>query len=987
MKRSVKNLTFPLLLLLTALLLSCSTKKNTKATRFWHSFTAHYNTYFNGHQAFIEAEKTKEGSHKDDYTEMLPVFLVGVEQSRTAGRGNYETAIKKCQKAITLHSIKRKPMMSAEKQRQPKAKQYLQRGEFNPFLRHAWLLMGESQFEKGDFLEAAATFSYITRLYKAEPTVAAEARQWLARCYAHVNWYYDAQEALDRLKNDSIHPRQRPRIERLADATRADLLLRQQRYEEALPFLQKAAKKAPTSYQKARLYYLLGQVYQQLGRPVEADKALARCIRKSPPFEMSFNARILRAELMAGKPSTNKKIISRLKRMARSENSKDHLDRVYYAMGNVYLSEGDTAHAIGAYETGREKSTAGGAQKGVLLLRLGQVYWDQRRFDLAQTCYTEAVGLLDKERKDYDEITRRSKVLDKLVPHTSSIHLQDSLQSLAQMSESDRNAAIDRVIEALKKKEKAEREASLDSAAQARAEENGGEDFNNNNNQPPPPNNHTTSTTKPGETVWYFYNPPVVMQGKQDFRKQWGQRKNEDNWRRSNRTVVVMDEAEGFDYAADDSLRAVEDSLTMAEEIPTDSVMPADPSDDPHNREYYLRDIPFTPEAKAASDEILKDALYNAGIIEKDDLEDFPLASETLGRLTTRYDDFNRMADAYYQLYLLYSRWGKADEAESAKTTLISRYPESEEARRLANPNYLLYATRGREIEDSLYTKAYEAYRTRHNDVVANLYLRSTEDFPSGLNRPKFMFVHTLSRLQSVESTTLIDELRDLLSKYPESDVSTMAGMIVKGLESGRTIGSGTFDLGSLWSRRIAAADSAEAGKDGLNRLTAERQTPFLFVFVYPIDSIKANDLLYEVARYNFTGNGAGGYDISFDHSMPGLSMLRVAGFPSYEHTLSYARGVYNDPVIRSYFKKGRILLISKDNLDLLGTRYSFDDYRTFYDEHFAEPPIDTSEHEKVIEQIEQHYEDEYTPEELERIRGRKAEDDTPDDDDGGEWY
>lgn len=197
-------------------------------------------------------------------------------------------------------------------------------------------------------------------------------------------------------------------------------------------------------------------------------------------------------------------MIGKLRRMARSDNNKEYLDQVYYAIGNIYLTQGDTAAAIAAYEKGRAGSTRNGIEKGVLLLRLGQVYWDQRRFDKAQPCYTEAIGLLDKTREDYEEITRRSKVLDKLVPYTSAVYLQDSLQALSRMSEADRNAAIDRVIEALKKKEAEERKARRDSAAQARAEENGQVAGGGNMNKP---NNSNAQQAATGNKAWYFTIP------------------------------------------------------------------------------------------------------------------------------------------------------------------------------------------------------------------------------------------------------------------------------------------------------------------------------------------------------------------------------------------------------------------------------------------------------------------------------------------------
>lgn len=966
---AVYSILLPLLVLF--LLTSCSTKKNTAGTRFYHSFTAHYNTYFNGEQAFLEGEKAKISAHKDDYTELLPVFLVGVEKSRTTGKSNYETAILKCQKAISLHSIKRRPTVNANKTRSAKTKQYLQRKEFNPFLKNAWLLMGEAQFEKGDFLEAAATFSYITRHYAAEPLVAAEARAWMARCYVQEGWYYDAEDALARVRRDSTARDTR----RQMDATQADLLLRQERFDEALPYLERAARQAEGSFRKARLCYLLGQVYRHQGRADEAYKAFARCIKKSPPYEMALNARIAQTEVMADKKGQQGKMISRLRRMARSARNKEYLDQVYYALGNIYLLQQDTAQAVRAYEAGRAKSTRTGIEKGVLLLRLGNLYWDKRRFDDAQKCYTEALGMVDKERDYYPELTRRSKVLDKLVPHTSAVHLQDSLQSLARMSEADRNAAIDRVIEALKKKEEEERKAKRDSAAQARMNENGADAPGGTGTQ----NAATNTQTGQKDATWYFYNPTTLMQGKQDFVRRWGNRKNEDDWRRSNRTVVAMADHEGYDYEAEDSLQAAADSLAALGEQPQGETAEADSAAaDPHTREYYLAQIPFTEEQRAASDAIIMDGLYNAGIIEKDDLEDYPLAAETLGRLATEYPSFEKMNDVYYQQFLLYSRWGRTAEAEAARGRLAAYYPDDEMTRRITAPDFEYLARYGKEIEDSLYAATYQAYRHRDNATVERNFSTSTEKFPSGLNRPKFLFVHALSRLKTATSAELIAELRELLSKYPSSDVSTMAGMIVKGLESGRAIGTGTFDLGSLWDRRTAAADSASAEAAKSRQFSAERSAPFLFVLAYPTDSIDTNTLLYEMAHFNFATFVVRGFDMSVVHER-GLSQFRVAGFNTFDECHAYATRLAADATLAPYLRQGRALIISKDNLDLLGTTFSINDYQTFYDKTFA--PLQPAAGNLIEETapIEQHYEDEYSDDEHEKMEEGG--------DDGGEWY
>ena len=345
----------------------------------------------------------------------------------------------------------------------------------------------------------------------------------------------------------------------------------------------------------------------------------------------------------------------------------------------------------------------------------------------------------------------------------------------------------------------------------------------------------------------------LVIQGRQDFQKRWGKRPNEDNWRRSNRTVVS-------DFAEEEGENA--DSLA---ELPADSLAeePADSAAlDPHERAYYLAQIPFSEEARAASDAIIQDGLFNAGIIEKDDLEDFPLAAETLNRLTSQYKGFDRLAEAYYHLFLLYSRWGRPAEAEEARSQMALLYPDHELTRLVTAPDFERTARYGREIEDSLYAATYRAYRLRDTLSVSRNFQVSTEKYPSGLNRPKFIFVHALSRLATAPRQELLTELRDLLSQFPESDVSPMAGMIVKGLESGRQFGSGTFDLGSLWDRRTASADSLAQGLAEGAAFTAERHAPFLFVLAYPTDSLDDRQLLYEMAHFNFATFVVRGFDM-----------------------------------------------------------------------------------------------------------------------------
>ena len=394
--------------------IGCSTQKNTSKSRWWHSFNARYNTYYNGSLAYIDASLEKENGNKDNFTEMLPLYTVGNKKSRELGKGNFDRAIEKCQKAIKLHSIKKRPEWNKSRKKTARDIEWLNRREYNPFLWKAWLLMGRSQFMQGKFEEAASTFSYMSRLYATQPAIYGKARAWLARCYTEQDWLYDAEDVISKMGRDSMSWRARKDW----DYAYADYYIKSGRYAEAVPYLRKVIRHEGRRKQRAREWYIMGQLQEELGNKLEAYKAYKRVIRQNPPYELEFNARIAMTEVMAG--GKGKQMVGRLKRMARNDNNKDYLDQVYYAMGNIYMLQKDTLRAIDAYEQGNAKSTRNGIEKGVLLLTLGDIYWVREDFSNAQRCYGEAIGLLDKDRKDYRQLSDRSKILDELVPYTDA---------------------------------------------------------------------------------------------------------------------------------------------------------------------------------------------------------------------------------------------------------------------------------------------------------------------------------------------------------------------------------------------------------------------------------------------------------------------------------------------------------------------------------------------------------------------------------------
>lgn len=902
--------------------IGCSTQKNTSASRWWHSFNARYNTYYNGSLAYIDASLEKENGNKDNFTEMLPLYTVGNKASRELGKGNFDRAIEKCQKAIKLHSIKKRPEWNKSRKKNAKDIEWLNRREYNPFLWKAWLLMGRSQFMKGSFDEAASTFAYMSRLYATQPAIYGKARAWLARCYVEQDWLYDAEDVITKIKRDSLNWR----AQKDWDYTYADYYIRTGRYQEAIPYLRKVIKHEGRRKQRAREWYLMGQLQTAVGNRQAAYKAYRSVIRQQPPYELEFNARIAMTEVMA--TGKWKQMVGRLKRMARNDNNKEYLDQVYYAIGNIYMNQKDTVQAIAAYEKGNTKSTRNGIEKGVLLLTLGDIYWAKEDFSNARRCYGEAIGLLDKDRKDYKQLSDRSKILDDLVPHTDAVHLQDSLQALAKMSEKDRNAAIDRVIEALKKKEKEERDAQAEAEAQRIQAQNGG---SANADQK---NNITNNNQQQKNAIWYFYNPMAVSQGKATFQKLWGKRENVDDWQRVNKTVVAQ--AQGVEEMTDE----MRDSLANVAQMEDSLANVADSAqNDPHKREYYLAQIPFTEEQVEASNLLIMDGLYNAGVIFKDKLDNLVLSEKELRRLADDYPTYEHMDNAYYHLFLLYSRMHQPQMAASYLEKLKSGFPDSEWTTLLSDPHFVENARYGVHLEDSLYAATYDAFKADKFMEVKNNVQVSATRFPLGANRDKFIFFDGMAKLNSGDAKGCVDDMKTVVDKYPKSEVSTLAGMIVNGVNAGRKLHGGKFDISDVWERRAEVMSDSDSIKT--RKFTAERNVDFSFIIAYQTDSINENQLLFELAKYNFSNFLVRNFEIAREE-VEGLERMVISGFKSYDEALQYARQLYSNKNILRLTRKARAIIISDSNKELLGTQYSYNDYDKFYEKHFVPLRIST---------------------------------------------
>lgn len=921
---SIKALIFTLAAIF--FLPSCSTRKNTAASRFYQAFTTRYNVYFNGSEHYKEQIKALENDYEDDYTTILfthPAQAFANERAPQPGT-NFDRTIEKMQKAIQLHSIKKRPKKKSGKMRDPKYRAYLKRDEYNPFIHNAWLLMAKAQYMNGAFTDAASTFHYITKHFTWFPNLVTECKLWEARCYTAEGWLNEADNILVRIKKEEVA---KEPLYSLYNLAYADYHIKSKHHAEAIPYLRIAAKKAGSSGQKTRLNFLLGQMYGETGDKAAAYQAFKKAGNNSnATYRTKFNARIKQSEVYSG--NNIEKEVKSLKRMVRYDRNKEYLDQVYYAIGNLYLIHQDTLKAIENYKLAIEKSTRGGIEKAIAQITLGSLYFDMSNYADAQPNYSEAISQLKDDYPNYETLKKRSDVLDELAVYSQNVILQDSLLKLAKLTPEEQEKVAQRLVDELKKKEKEEAEAAAREEFLAEQQAQGNQ-FKDNNKAP------TTFQMPGSDNSWYFYNSAAKNAGKTAFQRQWGNRKLEDNWRRRNKASFSFDDFESDENNENENELTAEDSTPTEE---TDSVSSEDQKklDDPHYVEYYLKQIPKTPEEIQTCHDIIQEGLFNMGVILKDKLEDFHAAVVQFTRLLNEYPDNIYRLDTYYNMYLMYMRTGDIAMSEKYRKLITSEFADSKFGIAMQDPNYIENLRNMERDQEGMYEKAYAAYLDNDNKTVHEAYMEMMRKYPLSKIMPKFMFIDALSYLTDKNYDKFKSTLKEMLERYPETDITPTASSILKQMAKGRKLEGGSTNVrGMVWSMRLTN-DTTDVAGGKLTPFEDDINKPQYFVLVFDTDSIPMNQLLFDVAKHNFTSFVTKDFDLE-PMNFGRLGLVVVKGFANVEEVGHY-RKVFDADDELNIPKQVKQVVISVNNFKiLLNEGRSFEEYFSFIEQKAAE--------------------------------------------------
>lgn len=707
---------------------ACSVKKNTRTRRAYHNVTSHYNVYWNGNESLKTGVTELRKIVVDDYSKVLLVNNLGRKSDAQKQNTHNDRAIQKASITVQRHS-----MFFGGKERVK-------------WIKDSYLLMAKAHFYKQDYTSARRTFDFVNKQY-SDSEISFTAQMWLAMTYVQLKQVEKAEPIFQLLLAKSKEMDMPAEVRRNLPFAYADFLIKTEKYDKAISYLKQGLLDNNDRFLKTRAMFVLAQIYKKQNDLPRALELYKQVIKRNPPYEMAFEARINLATAYDASLGDSKQIVKVLNKMLRDEKNKDYKDKIYFALAEIALKDGDEPLAIDFLKKSVASTVQDKNQQTTSALKLAAILFENNEYVVSQAYYDTAVRALPKDYPGYDSIKNKSEVLSGLVINLTTVQLQDSLLRLANLDSTERNKIIGKMVAGYIESERKQAEEAAN-------------DLRNNNL----PMNDAGNTRQPGSmpsTDWYFYNPNTLGFGFTEFAKKWGRRKLEDNWRVSDKQSISASENEGF-LANTKNETTGTDSASVA-------LTPRDPA-------YYLQDIPLTDEKQQASLESIMESLNNLGYIYKEQLGDYPRSKEAYLSLNERFPENKYRLQAMYALYKIYTEENNPEKAGLYKSEIIGNYPDSDYAMVLIDPEYFIKKAAQQNESTEFYGQTLEAYHAEefyrvmlNADRARKLYANDT------MLMPRFEFLRAIAagRLQTIDS--LATGLDNLTKKFPKSPVTAKA--------------------------------------------------------------------------------------------------------------------------------------------------------------------------------------------------------------------
>lgn len=754
---------------------ACSTEKNTLINRTYHGTTARYNGLFNANELLNQAMTTYKSSIKEDYYKILPVTPLPNEEEVMGMYPSIDTAIAKCTKVISRHS-----MPTAD---QPSKKKV----EYNHWIDENWLAIGRSSYYRRDYDAAIKNFEFIRKFFANDPSNY-EATLWIAKSQIEIKDYSGAQINLDKLdvaaeeadaknaskswkfwqKKDkesnkkklskSAKKREKKkkkkekaeekaefpkRIRLEFEKTKAELSLAKRENEEAVKHLEKALEYAKKSSDKGRIHFILAQVNAKIGANEKAKYHYGKVLKYNTSFEMNFNARISRA-FMGG----DGKIKKQLNKMLRDEKNSEFKDQIYYALADIAIQEGNKEKGIEYLHRSTFYSISNPRQKGKSYERLGDISFADRNYIYAQKYYDSCSKVIPEDYPNAEGIKNKAIKLQDLVTAVETANYEDSVQRIAALSPAEQEKFAENLIKKMKEDEEARKRQEEAKMRELQNQAAVNQDLLSGNKS-------------------YWNNAKTRSEGFNEFRKNWGQRDNEDNWRRSDKITIVA-------FNPDDE----------NDTIPKDGKTTTAGGND-MTADKLLANLPVGDSAIAASNERLVSALYDAGMIYKDQLNETKMAADQFEKILARKYESKYNLMASYQLYGIYESTD-ANKAAEHKVNILANYPNSDYANYLRDPDYFIKRKEREKLNEEDYVTVLDRYsRGLYYPVIskADEIIDTDKENPY---RSKYMLLKALSLGQlNTDKQPLVPVLEQVIAEYPGTPEEAKAKEMLNIIKNG----------------------------------------------------------------------------------------------------------------------------------------------------------------------------------------------------------
>lgn len=874
---------YPYLAGLLLFLFACSTQQNTVVSRGYHNLTARFNGLYYSTVNLEDGIFRLEKNNKENYDKVLPIYIYPTAEQAKGNAAEFDKAIKKSSLSIQKHAIKDK-----------KGNEIAAAGKW---IDNNWLNIGMAHFYKREFFSAIETFEYVARTYnKSDDKFTA--LLWLIKTNNEIGAVSTSETYLSLLKNERNLPHS---IAREFPVAYADYYIRRGQYTEAIAKLMDATRnkgilKGFSKTKRARYSFIIAQLSERQGDLKRARQYYDRTVRLKPAYEMVFYSKIKMARLFDVKNNNTVKLKKDLLKMTKEFKNSDYNDVIYYTLGEIEEKEKNVPQALVYYNRSVRKSVNNPNQKALSFLKMAEINFDLTNYQPAEAYYDSTIAALSPDHPDYNNIIARKKTLETLVKQIRTISREDSLQRIAKMPEADRNRFIDLMIERLEKEEEL-RLRELENAqnnASANTNTLGGT---------------TTPLPMPGTSAtFYFYSPSLVSFGIVDFVKKWGNRKQEDNWRRSAK-AIVMDE-QGADGGRRDSVKVVK----------TDSIKKMK-----LGRDFYMKDLPMTDTLFAKSTNRVIKAYYIMGSVYKEELNNTKKTISTFEELNKRYPDNRYALNTYYSLYRIHLQEKNIPRADYYKNKILNEFPDSEFAMLIKNPDYAQELNAQKSEVEDYYSEVLQVYRNANFQEAYAKSKKGISTYGKSDYLPKFEFIKAVSagKLQGVD--TLEKQLKLLVAKYPSSEVTPLSQDILKSISKQKN---------PVLQRAIENVRT-KADSFHVNPALMHFVIAFLPDDTKQVDAFKTNVGNFNTIYYNDKK-----FEITstlFDKQQ----FVLIKSFTDAKEALLYHESLSADSDTYKGLSKQTVEIfpISSENLPLLYKTRNMEGYRAFYNQHYQATP------------------------------------------------